>query len=235
MASRPHIGITAEFRREEREKSVIASAYYDAVAAAGGLPLVLPPVASEEPMDELLDALDGLLLTGGRDYDPAHFGGPPDDSIRPIHPRRQTFDLLLAKKAVTREIPTLGICAGAQLIAIVCGGDLEMDLPRDLPGTIDHGERAGRPVFHDIDVSPGSLLAEAVGVRTMRVNSMHHQAVRDPGRGLRASGRSPDGVVEAIESDGPFLLGVQWHPELLPSFEAHRRLFEALVSASRRE
>ena len=233
MASRPRIGINAEYRREERPKSLLSSAYYDAVAAAGGVPLILPPLEEPESIEALLDAVDGIVLTGGRDYDPAHFGAASDGKVRPIHPRRQSFDLDLARQVLSRKIPCLGICAGAQLLVIVSGGDLELDIGQARPAAILHEERAGRPVCHDVEILPGSRLEMVLGRNRIQVNSMHHQAIGNPGRGLRISAKSADGVAEAVEGEGPFLLGVQWHPELLPDSEAHRRLFVALVTASK--
>lgn len=235
MAGRPRIGITADLRKEEREKMVLASVYYDAALSAGGLPIVLPPVTGEDGVSGLLDAVDGLLLTGGRDYDPEWYGGSPDGTIRPIHPRRQAFDLLLAREALSRKLPILGICAGAQVISIACGGTLEVDIRRSHGESVVHEERAGRPVFHDVDVSPGSRLEEVVRSRRIVVNSLHHQAIRDPGEGLKVVARSTDGLPEAIEGNGRFLLGVQWHPELLPREAEHRGLFEALVRACQKE
>lgn len=233
MVAKPRIGINGDYRREEKEKTLLASGYYDAVADAGGVPLILPPLESEGAIGDLLHGVDGVLLSGGNDYDPAHFGAAVDDRMKLVHRRRDLFDLHLARAIVSRRIPCLGICGGAQILSIACGGDLVADIRQAHPEAIDHEERAGRPVFHDVDVSAGSRLEQAVGSTSIRVNSLHHQAIRRPGEGLRVVGRSPDGVVEAVEGEGPFLLGVQWHPELMRSVEVHRRIFEALVGACR--
>ncbi|MCZ6688019.1 MAG: gamma-glutamyl-gamma-aminobutyrate hydrolase family protein [Planctomycetota bacterium] len=228
MAARPRIGINADYRREERERSLLASAYYDAVSAGGGIPLILPPLADGDAISGLLDSVDGVVLTGGGDYDPAWFGAEPDGATRRMHPRRERFDLRLVRQVVARKIPTLGICAGAQLLAIASGGDLDLDIP-------DHEERAGRPVYHEVEIEKGSRMERAVGARRIRVNSQHHQAIRRPGEGFRVVARSADGVAEGIEASGHFLLGVQWHPELLAGSDVHERLFEALVRASGKE
>ena len=235
MVARPRIGINGDYRREERERTLLVSAYYDAVALAGGLPMILPPLPSEEDVTALLAGLDGVLLTGGRDYDPATYGEVPVASTRLVHPRREAFDLLLARAVVSRGIPGLGICGGAQLLNIACGGDLSGDIRQDRPDAIAHEERGGRPVYHDVEIDEGSRLQAVVGSKRIQVNSSHHQAVKNPGDGLRIVARSPDGVIEAVEAGDKFLLGVQWHPERLTDSAPHRRIFEAFIEACRRK
>jgi gamma-glutamyl-gamma-aminobutyrate hydrolase PuuD len=204
-------------------------AYAEAVVEAGGVPLYLPPAASAAVA---LAAVDALLLPGGGDFLPP--GEPPAGvAFDPVAPERLAWDraLLAAARAAAR--PVLGVCYGMQLVALESGGALVHHLPLERPAAGPHQLR-GPGERHAVSIEPSTRLARIFGAGTLRVNSRHHQAVSDPGSGLRVCARAPDGVVEALEPaspDAPFLLGVQWHPEDLD--EGHRRaLFSALVAAA---
>ena len=212
--------------RNGREYLYLDRAYARAVEDAGGIPIHLP---IQSDVGALIDRIDGLLLPGGDDFLPAR-PYPGDVQFEPAAPVQVAFDRRLLGGALERGLPILGICYGAQLIALHHGGRLHHHIPLDLPDAAPHelDESEGR---HALLVEPDTRLAAALAEDLRSVNSLHHQAVDDPGRGLLVSGRSPDGVVEAIESRGSgFLLGVQWHPEKL-SGEERLALFRALVSA----
>jgi putative glutamine amidotransferase len=173
--------------------------------------------------------VDGVILSGGNDYDPGVYGCASTPSVRRVHPRREAFDLHLGRVVLEKGMPVLGICCGAQLLSIARGGALHVDIGDDFPDGLDHRERAGRAVHHEVAFEEGSRFAEIFGQTRIRVNSKHHQAIRTAGEGLRITGRAPDGVPEAVEGEDGFILGVQWHPELMPGDPNQERLFRALI------
>ncbi|HUT35831.1 MAG TPA: gamma-glutamyl-gamma-aminobutyrate hydrolase family protein [Planctomycetota bacterium] len=205
--------------------------YIGSVLDAGGLPVLLAPVDGSG-VAALVDIVDGLVLTGGRDYDPAAYGEPRHPATQLLDPRRNTFDLCLARAALERGLPVLGICGGAQLVNIALGGTLIQHVPDAFGAAIVHQWAGGDEPFHDVEVAADSRLAGVVGGGRLRVNSSHHQAVGTLGEGLRIVARAPDGVVEAIEGTGAsFLLGIQWHPERMRTRPDQMALFRALVHA----
>jgi putative glutamine amidotransferase len=186
--------------------------YTDAIQAAGGMGLLLPPddTAAEAP-GQLLDMLDALVLAGGSDVDPAAYGALPHEEIGPTTPVRDRFELALAYGALERDMPLLGICRGMEVLNVACGGTLDQHIDRlDL-------HRHTRGVFgdHEVRLEPGSLAARAVGAERTVVKSHHHQGIGELGEGLTVSAWSePDGLVEGFEMPGrDFVLGVLWHPE----------------------
>jgi len=230
---RPVIGIPpllAERGRGpvERDRLQLDLAYAEAVAAAGGIPLLLPIQTDPAALARMMD---GLLIPGGGDFLPPQPGAYPAEVIWDALPTRQLdFDRGLLKAALGRDLPFLGICYGMQLLALQLGGALHYHLPLDLPDADPHQlpEPEGR---HPIQLEPGTRLASLLGSSPDPVNSRHHQAVSTPGEGLRVTARSPDGVIEAIEAPtGDFRMGVQWHPERLPG-RAREALFRAFVGA----
>jgi len=231
---KPRIGITAGLGQLDGRRRVhVPAAYVDAVAGAGGVPIVLAP-ADEAAAGEALAAVRGLLLTGGNDLDPRRWGEEPDPRTVLLDPQREKWDLRLIGAADERRLPVLGICLGCQELAVSRGGRLIQHLLEDKRGAADHGG-GGRPrAMHAAEVGAGSLLASIVGAGTLEVNSTHHQAIREPGRDLRVVARSPDGIIEGIEDPSPdrFFLGVQWHPEDLCDRPPHRALFQALCRAA---
>jgi putative glutamine amidotransferase len=231
--SRPRIGLNCDV--DEASKIVkINQSYVDAVVRGGGWPMLLAPVDDPEWVASLLSQLDGLVLTGGRDYDPALYGRAPHPKTELLSASRVRFDLTLARAALSRGLPTLGICGGIQLLNVARGGTLIQDIPDQLQSAADHhGQKAGYGA-HTVRVEAGTRLAEIVGAGELEVNSSHHQAIDSLGAGLRVAARAPDGVIEAVEGTGDgFLLGVQWHPERLLDRPEQVRLFEALAEAAR--
>jgi len=231
-AARPCIGVTIGFDNRRDGVFTLRRDYLRSVEAAGGLPLVLAP---GQPSDApaLLDRVQGLLLTGGSDVDPALYGEAPHPRLGKVFRDRDDFELALCREALDRDLPILGICRGHQVLNVATGGTLIQDIPSDLSGGEVHdSERDRWERSHDVRILPGTRLREVLGKDRVAVNSFHHQAVKDVGRGLRVSAVSGDGaVVEGIEAEASrFVLGVQWHPE---SFwnqpESFSGLFEALV------
>jgi putative glutamine amidotransferase len=252
---RPLIGLNTSLIDMDdplKAKAICHFKYIDAVANAGGTPIVIPPYTDRSMLDEILPKLDGFCLIGGPDYDPAHYGGhaqPPDDLM---HPRRHQFDLWLADYLLEKtEKPVLGVCGGHQLISIARGGALIQDIrsewkPTDLQAcTMQHAdsERKGTPhegniYRHQIKLAPNSRIATIAGATKLLTNSYHHQAVAPNriGKGLVATAWSSDGVIEAIEplEGSRFILGVQWHPERQTDETQHHAIFAALVKAATR-
>jgi len=205
--------------------------YPAAVQGAGALALVLPPdEAAVSSPDLLLDRIDGLLLAGGADVDPASYGAPPHPETGPVWPERDRFEIALTLRAVERGIPVLGACRGMQILNVAFGGTLHQHLP-DVIGTDRHRHTPGLFGDHEVRLEPGSLAAGAVGTERSIVKSHHHQGIAELGEGLLATGWSPDDeLIEAIELPGErFVLGVLWHPEE----DAASRVIAALVEAAK--
>ena len=227
---RPLIGISSYGRAGQRQTFSLPCEYVDVVRLAGGVPLVLPAVEGEIP--EALEVIDALILPGGGDVDPAHYGGVRHDANYGISPERDGFELALARAALARrDLPILCICRGMQLLNVALGGDLVSHIPDHYGEKVKHRHPELKPVVHPVRLAPDSGLASILGATELIVHSVHHQAVGRLGTGLRAVAWSPDGVVEAVESaNHRFLIAVQWHPELgALGDERQRRLFEALV------
>jgi putative glutamine amidotransferase len=215
---------------------VSADDYAQGVEAAGGIPVVIPYLAEFETVRALATHLDGLLLGGGEDPDPALYGEQPEVGLGTVIPERDGLELTLVAAMVAANKPILGICRGIQLLNVAFGGSLYQDLPRHWRGLIQHMQRAARShLSHTVHVDPKSRLYHLLGERRqVRTNSFHHQAVRELGMDLRAVAWDDEGLVEAIEHpDYAFLVGVQWHPENLwrehPEFHG---LFQGLVDAA---
>lgn len=192
-------------------------AYVEATRAAGLAPLVLPPLEPGE-LAPILDAVDGIILTGGEDIDPAEYGAPRSAATLTSHPRRDRCELALTHLARGRGLPTLAICRGIQTVNVALGGTLVQDLPTERPSGINHDQSAERTLrVHPVDVERESVLARAVRDTRIAVNSSHHQAVDRVAPGLHVTARAPDGVIEGVEWTGDdwWMLAVQWHPEEL--------------------
>ncbi|MEA2284783.1 MAG: putative glutamine amidotransferase, partial [Solirubrobacteraceae bacterium] len=223
---RPRIGICTALERArwtvwDQEAHLLDRSYVDAIQAAGGLALMLPPdPRSVEDPDEVLDLLDGLILAGGADIDPATYGEAPHSATAGTRRERDDYEVALARRALERDIPLLGICRGMQLMNVARGGTLTQHLPDDL-GHEDHRRVAGSfdGADHDVRLAGGSLAARAAGEVDHSTKSHHHQGVAQLGDGFVATGWSTlDELPEAIEDPARrFALGVQWHPEADPS------------------
>ena len=229
---RPVIGITQCLDVQGRWKPGRDYGYGDlatprAVEAAGGLPLLLPIQANCE---DLLDRIDALLLPGGDDFPPP-VPYPADVNFEVTAPEQLDFDRKLLEGALARDLPFLGICYGMQQLAVQLGGTLHYHLPVDVPEAQPHS-LVGPNARHPLTVEPHSLLATLLGDSDAAVNSLHHQAVAEPGTELSVSARCPDGIIEAVEaSTRRFCIGVQWHPERMQD-GASSRLFETFVAAA---
>ena len=232
----PVIGICAAVERArwshwDDEVALTPLAYVRAVQAAGGLAMILPPddEVAEKP-EELLGKLDGLILAGGADVDPASYGAVPDPHTGATRPERDRFELALAYAAMERGLPLLGICRGGQMVNVACGGTLIQHLP-DVVGDDHHLETPGSFSEHEVQLESGSLAARAARADRIVVKSHHHQAVGELGEGLLATGHAlPDAIVEAVEHpDHDFTLGVLWHPEA----DERSKIVSALVGAAR--
>lgn len=207
--------------------------YVDAVRRAGGRPaLVLP--GDDTPPEELLKRFDALLLVGGGDVDPARYGHEPHATIYGLEPDRDDLETELLHTADRTGLPTLAICRGMQVMNVAFGGTLIQHLP-DHDAYLPHGTPSGRDhLAHDVKAAPGSRLAEAAGAEVLTCSTHHHQGVDRLGEGLAATGWSEDGLVEAVERDGGWMLGVQWHPEDTASEDPRQQaLFDALVEEAR--
>ena len=210
---RPVVGITTNFGSAGAE---LAEAYYKSVEAAGGVPMLIPPVADEHILLEILSRIDALVLTGGADVNPLWGGENPVPALGGINPQRDRSELLLVKLAYDRNLPILGICRGIQVLVMALGGTIVQDIATAYPDAalIKHSQQAPRwEATHFVETEAGSLVSDLLGER-FAVNSFHHQSVGEPGNLLRVTARSSDGIIEAVESTmyRP-VLGVQWHPE----------------------
>jgi putative glutamine amidotransferase len=246
---KPLIGITtsevrvpdhvspAQHADPPRREMALGMKYTMAVEAAGGLPVVMPPM-HDDAVGPLLDRLSGVVLSGGPDMDPGTYGGRYHAQLGPTEPDLDHFELVLVHAALERGMPLLAICRGAQVLNVALGGNLYQHLPEDPGGEVAHRKRtADAPdIAHDVEVEPGCVLARALeqdGVT--HVNSFHHQAAHRLGRGLVPVAWAPDGVVEGIElPDRDFVLGVQWHAEAMIDRPEQLALFESFVGAAGR-
>jgi putative glutamine amidotransferase len=232
--SRPVIGICTALERAkwsvwDQQAYLLPRSYIDAVQRAGGIALMLPPDESlERDPDQVLDLIDGLILAGGADIDPATYGEAPHPETRHTVPERDGFELALARRALERDVPLLGVCRGMQLMNVATGGTLLQHLP-DSHGHHEHRRKAGTfdGADHDVRLADGSLAARAAGETVHGTKSHHHQGIDRLGEGFEVTGWSTiDDLPEAFEMpERRFALGVQWHPEA----DERSRLIGALV------
>jgi putative glutamine amidotransferase len=231
VARRPVIGITtyltlARFGVWEDDAALIPAAYVQAVEAAGGRALLVPP--SMEGIDETLDALDGLLFSGGSDLDPEIYGQEAHAQTDGVVPERDRAEIALLEAALERDMPVLAVCRGSQVLNVARGGDLVQHLP-EVVGDEKHKHTPGVFADHDVDLVSGTRVQQILGDHAP-VKSHHHQGYGQLGAGLREAARADDGTIEALEDPSRrFALGVLWHPEAGEDFA----LFEALVEEAR--
>jgi putative glutamine amidotransferase len=244
-SQQPIIGVTSDFNAGDKDRPggreptyFLRARYVRAIEAAGGLPLILPITDRKPEIARLLDLVDGLLITGsGPDLDPKLYKEAKRYRFKVMSRERTGFELALAKQAWERELPTLGICGGMQLLNVAAGGSLYQDLPAQLKTLIKHQQQASATEpSHWVEVEPGTRLREIVKASKIRVNSSHHQSVKEIAPDLIINARAEDGVIEGLEApDHPFLVGVQWHPEFLyTSDPISRKLFSTLLAAANR-
>ncbi|HKY70495.1 MAG TPA: gamma-glutamyl-gamma-aminobutyrate hydrolase family protein [Nitrospira sp.] len=242
---KPLIGVTPDFNAGDRKEwggqeptYFLRARYIRAIEDLGGIPIVLPLVADLGARRRLLTQIDGLVLTGsGPDLAPELYGERQRYKFRVMSQRRATFELEMAQLARAADVPLLGICGGMQALNVAFGGSLYQDIDSQRPRPLRHRQALpATQLSHAVKVAPKSLLGRIVKTGTMRVNSSHHQSVKEVAPSMKASAVAPDGIIEAIESPSErFLLGVQWHPEFLfDRHRLHRRLFEAFLAAAQR-
>lgn len=237
MKNAPIIGINSGVRDVEGPDKpffVVRPTYIDAVAAGGGLPIIIPAVEDPAIIARHVDLCDGFVFTGGPDLDPALYGQDVHEKVKDqiVHPRRQAYDLALIKAVIAARKPFLAICLGCQEVNVVLGGTLIQDIPSAIQTEIDHSKTYSR---QDVDVKPGSLIASLTGEGRILANTSHHQAVDRIGQGAIITSHCPvDGIIESFELENyPFGLAVQWHPEMMFDEAPHLALFRGLIDAAR--
>lgn len=235
---RPLIGINTDVRQVAKGKtphSVMPGGYYDCVLAAGGLPVLIPPLTREADLTPVLDRLDGVILTGGdHDLDPKKMGLAPHPAVRVMPERRESADRLLCKLVQQRKMAVLGIGLGMQELNVCYGGGIFLHLPEDMVKCIPHFDPQGGAHRHIVVMEKGSMMEDIYGEGEIRVNSYHHQGIRKVAPGFRVGALAPDGLIEAIEWKGDdwFCVGVQWHPENEGHISLDMQLLEAFIGAA---
>lgn len=235
VKDKPVIGLCSSYEKDENNDRIFLNhEYLKAIRHFGGMPIVIPAEAGEEEQAFLLSQCAGLVLTGGDDLDPILYGETLlNDTVKPA-PERDMGEPRLLKMATERNLPILGICRGAQIMNVYFGGTLYQDIPAQLPANVGHSmEKPYHRTCHDCVVVPNSPLAQWTGQEIIRVNSHHHQAVKDIALGLAAMGSCSDGVVEAIwKPDAKFICALQWHPEKIWDIEeSSAEVFKAFIRA----
>ena len=233
-STKPLIGLVCRWD-EEQGRFYLPREYSEAISDAGGLPVLIPLIPGIA--QELAARLDAVVLTGSpSDMDPSRYGQARHPEVTKIHPARDATDFQVLDEAFREKKPVLGICYGMQSLNVYLGGSLIQHIPEAIPQPLDHNQDAAR---HEVRLEPGSAMSSwSGGAAQIQVNSTHHQAIERLGKGLRVVGRSPDGVIEAVEGNFPdhFVWAVQWHPERIRREERlSARLFRELVQAARRE
>ena len=232
---KPIIGIGSDVAVHpgQRDRAFVYTTAIESLKKAGAVPVLLPP--QPENAGDLLDGIDGLVLAGGEDCDPAAYGEERHPTVEPMDPRRQNNDLALAKLARDRGLPTLGICLGLQVMNVAAGGTLIQDIDSVVTTDIDHASDPSDRNRHDVRIESSTRLGRILEAQNFNVNSSHHQAINAVGEGLRVTAKAPDGIIEGLEDAAhPFYLGVQWHPEDMPGERSASALFGALVEAARK-
>jgi putative glutamine amidotransferase len=238
MSRKPLIGMNGEFRAARKDVYPLSwfnTGYYDSVTAAGGLPMMIPPLAEDDDLNQFLDMLDGLVICGcNLDLDPIRLGMEKHPSTRRMPIRREDFDRRICKLAVERRLPILAIGSGMQTLNVVCGGTLHQHIPEAILKPLHHRDTVESTLRHIIEIVPGTRVDTIYGPGEIRVNSQHHMAVDQVAEPFRVSAMAPDGVVEAYEStdDNWFCLGVQWHPENESASALDMQVFENFLSAT---
>jgi putative glutamine amidotransferase len=235
---RPVIGVPCQADYRAGSKRPIYGnnrAYIHAVESAGGLPILIPMLNDLRELEELLPRLDGIVFSGGIDLQPSLYGEQPHPATEEVDARLDEFEMTLANWALQEDIPVLGVCRGMQLLNVLLGGTLYQDISDQYPDALPHCRRElpRTALTHTVTIEEGTLTQRVLGVRELPMNSLHHQAVKEPGKGVRISGRSPDGIAEFLEvTDRRFVLGIQGHPEeLFDTVPEYLHLFEAFVRA----
>jgi putative glutamine amidotransferase len=236
----PLIGITVSRPEtpDGNKNLSISEAYVRSIESVGACPILIPLGISAESLKSIIRQLDGILFSGGGDIHPECYGGEMHPMVNRVDRDRDRVELDAIDQALSLGLPIMGICRGIQLINVAFGGSLYEDLTGQKPGAIQHDYSSEMPrhyLAHPIQVTPGSKLAEITKKPELKVNSMHHQGIKDLGRGLQVNADALDGLIEAFEITGyPFGMAVQWHPECLPDKPEMVKLFQAFIDAARR-
>ena len=230
---KPLIGLTPNYRDyKEMDRSILGKSYTDIVQEAGGLPVLIPPIIEQADLTQLLQRLDGIVLTGGDDLHPELYGEDPDPlTPKPGHARRSAHDRQIFEYIWAHRVPTLAICLGLQEVNVFLGGSLYQDIPTQIPKAGVHKIGDWFEARHEVQVEANSKLHTVIRSDLIETNSAHHQSVKSVAAGLRISARSGDGVIEGLEPDDPAipLLAVQWHPESETNQACGIALFQWLV------
>lgn len=230
---KPLIGITCSYDQKDG-RFFVPEAYIEAVLETGGYPVLLPGSGSIKKVTSYLKKVKGIVLSGGLDVDPSFFGEEPSLGLGEITPERDRFEIMLIKGAFEAKISILGICRGIQVLNVACGGTVVQHIPGRIEKPIKHNQSAPRWYpSHHVSVTEGTMLAKIIGSGKTKVNSFHHQAVKNVAPGFKICAKSSDGVIEAIENPKyHFAVGVQWHPECMYQRDKKaRKLFEAFVKS----
>lgn len=240
LPRRPIIGCTTYRKNIPQDEPIemygLMPSYINAIVAAGGIPLLIPLGLDEDSLLAILKRVDGLLLPGGGDVEPGRYGGRPHPTMWGISPERDQTELAIARHAVDLHKPMFAICRGVQVFNVAMGGTLWEDVKSLFPGAIEHRYdlQPRSYLAHTVYLKPGSVLARCTGRSELRVNSLHHQAIKDLAPGLTVTATAPDGLIEGVEvGEHPFAVGVQWHPEnLIEDNPEMLGLFRGLVEAA---
>jgi len=240
ISERPLIAINTDYYTPKNgvPYTRLNAGYIDAVLAAEGIPVLLPPMTRDNfpVIDRLLDTVSGVVLGGGMDLDPRKYGVQPTAAVQQMAARREECDRHILMRVVERKLPLLALGVGMQLLNVYFGGTLFLHLPAENPKALPHFDPSGGPHRHMVNVEPKSTLYDIYGAPELRVNSTHHQAINQLGKRLRVAARAPDGVIEAIEStdDTWFAMGMQWHPECDTASALDKQIFDCLVQSAGR-
>lgn len=238
----PIIGISANLLPIEngpfqgRERAAVVYDYVQAVKLAGGIPILLPIIEGEQAIQQQVDLIDGLLLSGGYDVSPLYYGEEPQRDLGEIRPERDAYELALIHTAYASQKPILGICRGLQLLNVAFGGTLYQDIPHALPTSLQHNQKAKpEEASHTVKLVEDSLLQQLMKTPSLLTNSYHHQAIKEVAPGFQVNARAHDEIIEGIEKIGNlFILAVQWHPELMMMKHPNmQKLFQGLVAATK--
>ena len=241
MKSKPVIGINGDYRPSRKEACALSwfnTGYYDSVTASGGLPLLIPPFASDDDLKQTLSMCDGIVLAGcSLDLDPTRLGMQPHTQTRPMPARREDFDRRICKLAVEMRLPILAIGSGMQTLNVICGGSLIQHIPEAVPKALHHRDLVEKHNRHIIEIVEGTRCWDIYGPGEIRVNSEHHMGIDQLAKCFKATAHAPDGVIECYESVDSdwFCLGVQWHPEDDTASALDMQVFQEFMAAAHGE
>lgn len=233
---KPIIGLTARYDVKE-DTLVVNTGYYRAILRVGGIPFIIPITTDVTENKEIMQNIDGVILTGGEDVDPKYFNETPIKEMGSISPYRDIQEMCIAKIALTNNIPILGICRGIQVLNIAAQGSIYQDIYSQIPNAnlIKHSQNAPKwYATHEVRIEENTKLHQIINKRTIRVNSFHHQAVKDVCEEFTIAAKSEDGIIEAIEhKNNDFAIGIQWHPEVMwEKDNEYLKVFKSFVSSA---